>query len=234
MGNLAADKLTGAVIDRVEAFTGGREQRDDIIVAVLEYQRDPWVHKRITFKHAGSLVSEILEALKIYKLDQGATYGIRLAVDEAMANAWRHGLGRNDEIYFDISYLLSDECFKFRVRDPGSGFDHESLPDPTVPENLFKTSGRGVFLIRQMMDDVDFNELGNEITITKVFPLPSDSEDSDSDRIGFDEMYDLSLQQESLIQARETLDTLSDSSKPSEKDESDEPVKNPSSEDHNQ
>ncbi len=234
MGNLAADKLTGAVIDRVEAFTGGREQRDDIIVAVLEYQRDPWVHKRITFKQTGTLVSEILEALKIYKLDQGDTYGIRLAVDEAMANAWRHGLDRNDEVYFDISYLLSDECFKFRVLDPGSGFDHESLPDPTVPENLFKTSGRGVFLIRQMMDDVDFNELGNEITITKVFPQPPESEDSDSDRIGFDEMYDLSLQKESLIQARETLDSLSDSSEQSEKEESDEPVKNPSSKDRKQ
>ncbi len=202
LGELGANKLTSAVIDKVEEFTGGKEQRDDIIVAVLEYQSDPWIYKTINYAESNSFVNEILDALKSYKLDKHTTYGIRLAVDEALANAWRHGLARRDYLPFNVSYLISEECFKFRIKDPGGGFDHEALPDPTVPENLFKTSGRGVFLIRQMMDEVEFNEAGNEITITKVFPPPMEPEESSRDRIKLDSSIRLMGHEESLERAK--------------------------------
>ena len=51
------------------------------------------------------------------------------------------------------------------MRDEGRGFDYHGLPDPCDPENLTKASGRGVLLIRTFMDDVSFNERGNEITM---------------------------------------------------------------------
>ncbi|HDS31025.1 MAG TPA: GAF domain-containing protein [Firmicutes bacterium] len=208
LGSIHAEKLTSAVIEDVEKFTGGKEQRDDIIVAVLEYQRDPWVHTKTTFKNSGDLVNEILNAIKPYNLDQQMTYGIRLAVDEAFANAWRHGLDLKDDIFFDVSYLISDGIFKLRVKDPGSGFDHESLPDPTVPENLFKTSGRGVFLIRQMMDEVEFNELGNEITITKILPPASETDEGALEGSEIDPDYDMSEHQDSLRKALKAVEPV--------------------------
>ena len=55
----------------------------------------------------------------------------------------------------------------FVVRDEGPGFDPNSLPDPTDPENLLKPSGRGIMLIRTFMDAVSFNEKGNEVTMVK-------------------------------------------------------------------
>lgn len=55
----------------------------------------------------------------------------------------------------------------FEIKDEGPGFDADSLPDPTDPENLGKVSGRGLFLIKTFMDEVQFNELGNQITLTK-------------------------------------------------------------------
>jgi anti-sigma regulatory factor (Ser/Thr protein kinase) len=55
----------------------------------------------------------------------------------------------------------------FVVRDEGPGFDHRSLPDPTDPENLTRPSGRGVMLIRTFMDEVHYNETGNELTMIK-------------------------------------------------------------------
>ena len=157
------------------------KQRDDIIVATLELQDDPWIHKRITFKESGDLIADIMEGLGPFNLETQTTYAIRLSVDEAISNAWRHGSHEADDIQFDVSYLISDEGFQLRVKDSGPGFDHESLPDPTVEENLFKSHGRGVFLIRQMMNDVEFNETGNEITIFKKFP-PRESSTTPSAR----------------------------------------------------
>jgi anti-sigma regulatory factor (Ser/Thr protein kinase) len=56
------------------------------------------------------------------------------------------------------------------IRDQGPGFDPKSLPDPTDPENIGKISGRGLLLIRTFMDDVRFNDTGNEITLVKRKP----------------------------------------------------------------
>ena len=58
----------------------------------------------------------------------------------------------------------------YTIRDQGGGFDPSSLPDPTDPENLLLASGRGVMLIQMFMDQVEFNDTGNEITMRKHRP----------------------------------------------------------------
>ncbi|MCX6646148.1 MAG: ATP-binding protein, partial [bacterium] len=163
---------------------------------------DPWIRKSLTFCETGDLIQEILEALTPYNLKSEDTYSIRLAIDETIANAWRHGLGGNDKGIFDACYYISDLGFRLRVSDPGSGFDHESLPDPTVPENLFKASGRGVFLIRQMMDEVEFNDAGNEITVMKRFEPANEDEDICYDDLVIQTHDEMDKQQDSLEQAR--------------------------------
>ena len=62
---------------------------------------------------------------------------------------------------------ITQEEATFIIRDEGAGFDPNDLPDPTSPENLTRASGRGILLIRTFMDDVSFNEKGNEITMVK-------------------------------------------------------------------
>ena len=64
-----------------------------------------------------------------------------------------------------VTVRLTQTEATFVVRDEGPGFDVDSLPDPRDPENLTKPSGRGVLLIRTFMDEVRFNEKGNEITM---------------------------------------------------------------------
>jgi serine/threonine-protein kinase RsbW len=54
----------------------------------------------------------------------------------------------------------------FAIKDQGIGFDYNNLPDPTAPENIEKENGRGIFLIKNLSDDVEFNNEGNLITIT--------------------------------------------------------------------
>jgi anti-sigma regulatory factor (Ser/Thr protein kinase) len=199
---LPCAEFTETILAKVHNFMGGQKQRDDMIVAVLELQDDPWIHKTVPFKESAALITEIMDALVPYNLDTATTYGVRLSVDEAVSNAWRHGLSGRDDVPFEVSYLISDDVFQLRVRDAGSGFDHESLPDPTVEENLFKSHGRGVFLIRQVMDEVEFNEAGNEITISKRFPPISGAEESMDEPGILDSVPALRQQQESLAKAR--------------------------------
>jgi serine/threonine-protein kinase RsbW len=59
----------------------------------------------------------------------------------------------------------STNAFCFKIKDQGKGFDYNNLPDPTAPENILKENGRGIFLMRNLSDEVSFNEAGNEVII---------------------------------------------------------------------
>lgn len=90
-----------------------------------------------------------------------------IALDEALSNAIKHG-NRNDasKIVF-VRAEFSAEAARFTIRDEGDGFKPEEIPNPLDPVNLYKNSGRGVMLIRHFMDEVSYNERGNEVTMLK-------------------------------------------------------------------
>ena len=96
-----------------------------------------------------------------------AAFGIDMAVREAITNAIVHGNKEDDTKQVELSLSCGQRAVEIQVKDEGEGFDPGSVPDPTSPENILKTSGRGNFLIRTFMDDVRFNERGNEITMIK-------------------------------------------------------------------
>jgi len=90
-------------------------------------------------------------------------YGnILISLTEAANNAMLHGNDGDESKQVEISYSLDDrgKNLSFIVKDQGPGFDYNSLPDPTAPENLERTSGRGVFLMMQLADMVVFSDKG--------------------------------------------------------------------------
>ncbi|MGH7482153.1 MAG: ATP-binding protein [Longimicrobiales bacterium] len=91
---------------------------------------------------------------------------LRVGVTEALVNAILYGNGRDPAKHVRIELRVEPEAVTVRVTDEGSGFDPEALPDPTLPHRRRQPGGRGVFLIRQLMDRVEFNDLGNSITMT--------------------------------------------------------------------
>lgn len=93
---------------------------------------------------------------------------VELALDEAMANAIRHGC-RNDPTKQVQCIVTTDGTGEvvIAVRDPGPGFEPASVPNPLEGENVFKGSGRGVFLINQLMDEVGFADGGREVQMKK-------------------------------------------------------------------
>jgi anti-sigma regulatory factor (Ser/Thr protein kinase) len=99
---------------------------------------------------------------------------VELAVQEALANAIRHGCGgdRTKRIQCCVPHDESGEVV-IVIRDPGTGFDLASVPSPVEGENIFKPSGRGIYLINQLMDEVRFADEGREILMRKHAGRPA-------------------------------------------------------------
>ncbi|MDQ4122718.1 MAG: ATP-binding protein [Acidobacteriota bacterium] len=96
-----------------------------------------------------------------------------VALDEAFVNAVKHGNRFNHEKLVRITADVSPKEARFTVEDEGEGFDVTQIPDPLDPANLFKTSGRGVLLMYNIMDEVKYNERGNQLTLVKKPELVS-------------------------------------------------------------
>ncbi|WP_243421795.1 ATP-binding protein [Marinifilum breve] len=88
-------------------------------------------------------------------------YGkISVAIIEAVNNAILHGNRLDVSKNVKVEFNIDEEAIQFIVEDEGSGFDFENIPDPTLPENIEKTHGRGIFLMNHLADDIEFCENG--------------------------------------------------------------------------
>jgi serine/threonine-protein kinase RsbW len=107
-------------------------------------------------------------------LDEDSLHWVSVAVRESVVNAIKHG-NKNDEskrvvVEFTAVPLHRPEELVIRVEDEGDGFDPEEIADPLAPENILKSSGRGIFLIRNFMDDVQLQrgrERGMQVRMVK-------------------------------------------------------------------
>jgi serine/threonine-protein kinase RsbW len=94
--------------------------------------------------------------------------GVRLALEEAIVNGIRHGNKSDPSKCVQVSYQLRPEESVFAVQDEGAGFDCGMVPDPTLPENLSRPSGRGLLLMRHYMTAVQFSHSGKRVTMTRT------------------------------------------------------------------
>ena len=127
--------------------------------------------KDIKFKSdSGSIresSSRILKDLESYSVGEKAAFEIKLCVEEAVRNAVVHGNKSDPKRQIRISYWVDEGVLKIEIEDDGAGFNHESVKDPTKEENLLRNSGRGVYLIKKLMDNVEYNAKGNKISMAK-------------------------------------------------------------------
>lgn len=120
------------------------------------------------FEAVASAADAIAETLTRLEVPEQKRLEIGLAVQEALVNAVVHGCG-NDPSKNVTCRMQSDEDARIIivVSDPGPGFNSVSMPDPKQRENLHSDHGRGVYLIRQLMDEVKFERSGSEIRMWK-------------------------------------------------------------------
>lgn len=109
-----------------------------------------------------NLVDRVCSGLGV----QEDAYGnVLVAVTEAVNNAIQHGNVLNNELFVDVAVGDKSDEFCFNIKDEGVGFNFDELPDPTAPENLLKESGRGIFLMRNLADEVVYDGVGNSVNI---------------------------------------------------------------------
>jgi serine/threonine-protein kinase RsbW len=89
----------------------------------------------------------------------------RVGLTEALANAMLYGNSHDPSKRVRVEIVVANGQIRACVTDQGMGFDHRSIPDPTTPENLLNPGGRGLFLMRQLLDEVSFNDQGNQVTL---------------------------------------------------------------------
>ena len=172
-----------------------REIVEKTLAYKLRYVDDPkvlsHVHEKIEFELPSdlALMNGVLEYLqeRVAKLGLIAPERSNLfvALDEAFVNAVKHGNKSDPTKLVRITAELTPKEASFTVEDEGEGFDIRAIPDPCDPANLFRTSGRGVLLIYNIMDEVEYNAQGNRVKMVKrpeaapidaqlVEPVPDD------------------------------------------------------------
>lgn len=97
---------------------------------------------------------------------RAARFNLRVALSEALSNAIIYGNQLDPRKSVDVRVTVTDHGVTVEVCDQGEGFDPEQVPDPTLPDRLECEDGRGLFLIRQLVDEVRFNDRGNTICMT--------------------------------------------------------------------
>ena len=105
--------------------------------------------------------------------DEDTASNLAMVAREAAVNAILHGNQYDLAKQVTATFELSRETLTIQIADQGAGLDPDTIPDPLAPENLLRTSGRGVFLMRAYMDEVHFRQLspGTEITMIKRRPI---------------------------------------------------------------
>jgi len=117
---------------------------------------------------ARRIQQEIERALKEHQYSEKDIFGIRLALEEALVNAIKHGNQMDRAKKVHISYRVRAEHFEIVIADEGPGFDPDDVPDPTAPENLERCCGRGLMLMRHYMNEVKYSRRGNSVQMRKV------------------------------------------------------------------
>lgn len=117
---------------------------------------------------ARRLQDEIEEALQAVRYGDRDIFSIKLALEEALVNAIKHGNQMDPDKRVHVAYTVTPERFDIRITDEGSGFNPEDVPDPTLPENLERCCGRGLLLIRKFMTDVCYEGNGNVLAMSRL------------------------------------------------------------------
>lgn len=177
-GHIKAFKICAANFRRDEF---NEEELRDIVATILDYKirfvdkisKVQDLHEYIEFELPSAIspmhvvldyLMKRVEKLGVVSPEQSNLF---IALDEAFVNAVKHGNKFDEQKLVRISAEVSSKEARFTIEDEGEGFDVNNIPDPLDPANLFKTSGRGVLFIYNIMDEVKYNDRGNRLTMVK-------------------------------------------------------------------
>jgi len=99
----------------------------------------------------------LAQVCKIVGFEDEVTHYMSVAIRESVVNAIKHGNGQDESKRVEVVFTLEDGSLEVEVKDQGPGFQPDEIPDPLAPENLLKAYGRGIFFMKQFMDEVSYS-----------------------------------------------------------------------------
>jgi anti-sigma regulatory factor (Ser/Thr protein kinase) len=188
LNNGSYKSLLNQVKSKYNEFIDNKPIEDDVtavVVEVLTQSRKNQIKEKLGFdagdpvylqiisyyEEMDSVIAVILSALDSYGYPDEIIRKMKITLTELLVNAILHGNNRDFSKKVTIGHLIAKSKVVISIMDEGDGFDPDELLDPTLPENLTKDCGRGLFIVKHYVDEVCFNETGNRITITKTFTL---------------------------------------------------------------
>ena len=115
-------------------------------------------------------IDQIMDFIAKLRNVDGSEVDIEVALREALANAIVHGNGEDSRKHIWVTCrCTTDGEVSITVQDEGRGFESDTVPDPTIPENRLRMSGRGIYLMKTLMDEVQFEQRGTVVHMRKRF-----------------------------------------------------------------
>ena len=110
---------------------------------------------------------QLLEQLEQFRYPNRDVLAVRLATEEAIVNAIKHGNSKDPDKTLRVWWKIDSNHVTIRIEDEGAGFDVNSVPDPCLQENLERPSGRGIMLMRRYMSSVEYLDDGRTLVLEK-------------------------------------------------------------------
>ena len=118
-------------------------------------------------KYVKEASKKVLDFLSDIKVDESSLFDIKLCFEEAFINAVKYGNKFNEQLTIDVDIIKKPDTIEIVVCDQGEGFDFKHCEDPTKKGNITKTHGRGIFLIKNLMDQIQYKRNGSCLHMIK-------------------------------------------------------------------
>ena len=150
--------------------SNGRQRPNRSTLKLTEMTDLPWtpIEFASSLERARQVEEEILESCKTHQYSEADLFAIKLALEEALVNAVKHGNKMDPAKVVKVHFRITNQRADIAIEDQGTGFNPAELPDPRCDENLEMCSGRGILLMRAYMSSVVFSPQGNKVTLTKL------------------------------------------------------------------
>lgn len=122
------------------------------------------------FEQSRDVQTQIMDNVSNCKYDEQSVFAIKLALEEAMINAIKHGNKMDVSKKVRVQARITPKRIVLTIEDQGAGFTRNGVPDPTIEENLCKCSGRGILLMESYMNSVTYSKQGRRVRMVRINP----------------------------------------------------------------
>lgn len=119
------------------------------------------------------VIEDLEQKWRGHEVDDKTIFSLHLCLEEIMTNAVLHGNKNNPGLIVTIDCLMLNRAIELTVNDQGQGFNYEAIANPTLPQNVGKNRGRGIYIVKNFMDSVEFLDGGRTIKMRKILTVPA-------------------------------------------------------------